>query len=241
MPWVALAAVLVLAMASGGDWLVGERGVLNAPPPRPMRTAQAMAVGAPWLAVLVALRGCPRPLALLALLPLLLAPPDVPVVLILAAELGLRCAEQPGEGRPVWPAMARAPMWLIGTLAGGQLLLGVWAQRIEGARVAHEARVVSAVASQLTQEDAVLAPWTWGVRISIATTGDPYGLRWRSSGVLLPRQRAVWCAPSAGRVAVLPPSPGAPHTDALGVGWWDAADPRLASLPGCPAPDRTGP
>ncbi len=159
----------------------------------PGRTAAAWALGLPWLALPLAGREL-RPW-MLALLPLWLAPPDVPTWILGAAVLGIAA----GAG---W---VRQPRWAWAALIGVQLVVGVVGWGRACARVSEEQAVIGAVLAELGPEDAVVAPWTWGARASVLATGAPYGLRWRSADRLLPPQREQWCRALPPRVLALPP------------------------------------
>jgi len=212
-PWgEAVVAIAVLTVVSSGAWWMGERGVLVAPPPRPVRMLWACLAGVSWPLLIAALarRRDARSLVLLA--PLVLAPPDVPVW----ALAGVACGVVLGRA----PAHAAVP-WLVAVA----LVLG-------GARAVHRAGVVAAEHAVVTQVvaswrvgDGMEAPFTWGARVSVAATGHPYGLPWHPPGGWLRDQRRQWCVSPPTRVVHLPPA-------SAGVRW---DSPRIGQRQ-CPAP-----
>jgi hypothetical protein len=190
--WLAAVAVVAaLTAASAGGWWWGERGVLAAPGWRPGQTVSAWVRHAPWL-LLPAIRA-DRALArdLLACLPLLGLPPDVPGWAVPAARLAW--AVEPG-GRSARLLLLQAALtgWLVAATAG---------------RVEAENAAVAAVAAALRPGDGVEAPFGWGARVAIAATGAPYGLPWHPPGRFLRDQRAAWCGEPPDRVWVLPAGP----------------------------------
>jgi hypothetical protein len=195
----AIGAVVLLTAASGGAWWTGERGVLEAGPLLLGRTAGAWATGLPWLLApaWIAAGGDRR---LVALAPLLLLRPDVPGWVL--------------GGVSVAAVAAAAP---IRALVLAQVLLGLGGLAVRWDRVRHESDVVAEVAAALQPDDGLIAPWTWGARVAVARTGDPYGLRWRPPTGWLRGQRAAWCSDPPRRAAVLPPGPD-------GVDWVDGGD-----------------
>lgn len=189
--WIAAGvAVLALSVGTAGGWWVGERGVLRAPPWMPGKVAGAWLLALPW-ALLPAVRfdrALLRDLALSA--PLLLLPPDVPGWAIPALRLARSVR---ADGRR-WVAIQAVASGL-GAVA---LLL-----RVHGENV-----TVREVADRLGPDDGVEAPFSWGARVAIAATGDPYGVRWHPPGRFLRDQERVWCADPPQRVWVLPPEAG---------------------------------
>jgi len=209
LPWVAwhrggvrvlagpLLAVAALTVGSQGEWWWGDRGVLHAPR-LPGRTAAAFGWSGVW--ALALLSGDRK---LLGLLPLLLAPPDVPTWVL----WGVASARS-------LPALS----WGRG-LALGALLLGLWGLAERRSRVGSEDRVLRAVLAQLEPGDVLEAPWSWGARASVMATGDPYGARW----IAVPRGVRDQQRCPAQRLVALPPgaepSTGASLVDAHGVVW----------------------
>ena len=186
-----------LTVGSPGEWWWGDRGVLHAPR-LPGRTAAAFGWSGAW--ALALLSGDRR---LLGLLPLLLAPPDVPTWVPWGA----------ASARSL-PALS----WGRG-LALGALLLGLWGLAERRSRVGSEDRVLRAVVAQLEPGDVLEAPWSWGARASVLATGDPYGARW----IAVPRGVRDQQRCPAQRLVALPPgaepSTGASRVDAHGVVW----------------------
>lgn len=165
-------AVIGLQTALFGAALwTGPRGLLATP--LTLDPARAMAVGsglaaAAWLPVLFAGR---RALLLLATAAgALLAPPDVPVWLIAVGPLGVAA----GLGVARWPR-SRWPILLVLALDLASETRWVYADVL--ATQADNARIAE-VARALGDEEVLVAPWSWGVRVSLARTGDPYGLAW---------------------------------------------------------------
>lgn len=142
----------------------------------------------------------------LALLPLALAPADVPAWLL--AWIALACT-----------IARRGPATLAGALIVGQLGLGILEVEQRAERVRSEARIVAHVAASLGPADALIAPWTWGARVSVAATGDPYGVIWRPPGGWLRDQQQRWSAAEPQRAAILPPGAGTGEPDVLGIHW----------------------
>lgn len=185
-PWIAVA---VLTLASGGAWWTGDRGVLTGAL-LPGRSLEVHLLSGLWALALL-----PRRRAALALLPLVLAPPDVPTWLL----WGLASARHLPRVR-----------WARG-LALGTVLLGLWGLGERRAHVAREDRVLRAVAEALRPGDAVEAPWSWGARLGVIASGDPYGVHWVA--VPQPVRDQVLCP--AERVLALPPGAW-PSTGVLG-------------------------
>src|SRR4029079_12109058 len=135
----------------GGAWWTGERGVLDAVRTvLPGRTALAWAVHASPLLVLVP--GTRRPWPLLGLAAFVLLPPDVPAWVLGGVALALRA-------RTSLPVLAVA------------LTVGVLEHRSRVHAVEADQHVVAAVAAALGPRDGLVAPFTWGARISVAATG----------------------------------------------------------------------
>lgn len=177
----AAVAVLALTLVSGGDWWIGDRGVLTGAALAPGRVAERWAWALPWLG-LPLYRGPAGPL--LSTLPLWLAPPDVPTALVpgLALASGVR----------------RASM-----LAWAQAAVGAFALASTTASVRAEDRLLREVAAELGPRDGVVARWSDGVRISAFATGDPYALIWRPADRPVRDQAERWCADPPDRVAVV--------------------------------------
>ncbi|MEQ1568059.1 MAG: hypothetical protein ABMA64_20640 [Myxococcota bacterium] len=186
----ALAAVAAVTLASGGQWWVGERGVLHPGPLMPGLGFGRLLLHLPWLLVLADPRGL-RGLAWLA--PLVFAPTDTPAWLVPA--WAIAC-----EARAPRPAVAA-------TLVGGWLALADRAWQISG-----ENAVIARVVAELGPEDGLVAPWTWGARAAVAASGDPYGIRWHPPGRFLRAQASRWCRSPPQRIHHLPPT-DAPRPD----------------------------
>lgn len=206
-------AVVLLTLVTAGAWWWGPRGVLPGLILEPGRLAEAAIVGLPWaLCVLW------RPRAqVLWLLPLGLAPPDIPVWIWLAF---------------VWSMEVEGGVWARRwAFAAALLSLGGLHQR--ATQVHREAVILGEVLSEMGPLDGLVAPWSWGVRASVMATGEPYALRWRTAGdSLLPMQEERWCAARPSKVVSLPPGAnwaGAGEWDEGGVHW--SIDPPMA---GCP-------
>lgn len=191
----ALLAVVALTIASGGLWWTGERGVLQTGPLALGKTALAFGRHLSWLVlVLVApddLRRLP------ACLPLLLAPPDVPAWLV------------PGIAAA---CTARTRRWAP-LVVGIQLALSATETVGRIRQVREETALVRAIVDRLGPADGVVAPWTWGARIAVEASGDPYGIRWHPPGRFLRDQRGSWCSAPPERALAVPP----------GDVWLDAA------------------
>lgn len=201
-------AVGLLTVGSAGAWWVGDRGVLTGPPLLPGRVLEAWAWGLPWLAVLAALAGSVGAsssatpdrsrssavdagwLPIVATAPLLLAPPDVPTVVIVALAVGNRIAAVPATAGVV-------------ALVTVQLGLGAVGLARAHARVSHEDRIARDVAGRLGPSVGLVAPWSFGARVGVIATGDPYGPLWRSADVAVRGQGARWCADPPARAVVL--------------------------------------
>ncbi|MEZ4319675.1 MAG: hypothetical protein R3F61_19320 [Myxococcota bacterium] len=155
--WVGPAvAVAGLTVLSAGDWWVGTRGVVTggwAPSPWTHVT---------WVLVPLAMgvRGL-RPLDALALVGLL-APGDVPGHWVLA--LPCVAAASTAVDRRWWAAIAA--------------LCSLGAQHAVSTRdrAVRENAAIERIAAEIRPGDAVVGPWSWGVRVGIAATGDPYGV-----------------------------------------------------------------
>ncbi len=229
-------AVAVLTLATRGGWWIGDRGLLSTPVPDVLRAAQAWAGNLPMglvpLAAVAAFVGregglLARPASrdvLLACLPLLAAPADTPAFLPLGVTLAMSAAAgwvlAPVEGRPL------AAVVLVVQLGLSALRMGAFT-----IRVAEQDTVSRAVTASLGPDDAMVAPFTWGARVSVLAARDPYALRWRPIGAPLRDQGPRWCARPVDRVAVLPPGTrlGAGSADDHGVWWTRGDDPVFAA------------
>jgi hypothetical protein len=185
----ALGAVALLTWLSRGDWWWGERGVLSSPGPMPGRTLQATLLHLPWPVILLSPRAA---LPLLASgLPLLLVPPDVPAWALTSARL----VEQAARAPHPWLRWAVALQLVLGAGEGAARL---WKVRQENA-------VVTELSSQLGPQDGLVAPWSWGARVAVAKSGDPYGIPWHPPGRWLRDQHRQWCEARPTRIFALPP------------------------------------
>lgn len=183
---VVLATVVGLTVVSGGAWWTGERGVLTTGAPALGRTAAAFGWHLPWLVVALVRPDGLRRMAWC--LPLLLVPPDVPAWLV--PGLAAACAARTGR-------FGVGVMVIQLGLAGGET-----AWRI--GHVRRETRIVAEVVATLGPDDGLIAPWTWGARVAVAASGDPYGIPWHPSGRFLRDQHDRWCADPPERALLLP-------------------------------------
>ncbi len=190
--WLAVAiAVGALSLVSLGGWWFGPRGVLMGPLPRVGRASLAWLNHLPWLllpAALWGVRAHARPGPWLALLPLLLAPPDVPAWSVGGLALAVAAARAPVK-LPVWSA-AGIPV-AIG--------LALWASVQHTRQIRLDSALVQRVAAQLGPDDGLVAPWTWGARVSVARTGTVYGGRWLAEPPVRDQWRR-WCVDPPARV-----------------------------------------
>lgn len=230
-----------LTLGSAGSWWTGDRGVLTG--------AHTMIKGAWFLhAVPVGLlplaflacwrdrRGCRADgLGLLAAVPLVLAPPDVPSWLVPAGACVVLAA---GAGGPQgWRYRRAAGVVTVAVLAWDVLASGAtWAA--ERARVQREVAVITGVLAELGPDDALVAPWSWGTRASVMQTRDPYALPWRVSGRPVRDQAERFCGHAFRRVVVLPPGAKVPGVEGWEAGpegtWWaPGAEPGWQALQGC--------
>ena len=197
LPWVltqrrdgwilasSLFSVWVLTVVGSGDWWIGGRGVLHGPPLLPGRTAESWLLHAPWLALPLAWSRALPP-QILAMLPLLLAPPDVGGWLIGALCLGGLASEST-------PQRSTAAAVLLATCAWGLFLRqeALHQTRTENAQIA-------AIVEQMGPTDGLVSSWSVGVRASIRAGQGPYGLQWR-------KPNAPWRGPPpAGQVYRMP-------------------------------------
>jgi hypothetical protein len=186
----AFGAVALLTLGSAGGWWWGERGVLHPGPWLPGRSVGSWVLALPWLLVPAARWDRSLVRDLLCALPLVALPADVPGWVVPALRLA-RAVDLSSPGSRRWVA-AQVVVTAVLTLA-------------TVARVREENVVISRVAASLAPGDGVVAPFSWGARLSVVATGDPYGLRWHPPGGFLRDQRAAWCAAPPTRVWTLPP------------------------------------
>lgn len=237
----AVAAVACLTVGSAGAWWTGERGVLTSTHTM-VKAAwflHAVPLGLVPLALLAVAndrRGCAADgVALLAGLPLVLAPPDVPSWLVPAGACAVLAAG--ARGAPRWGFRRVAGVVTVAVLAWDVLAAGAtWAAGRE--RVTREVGVIGAVLADLGPDDALVAPWSWGTRASVMHTGDPYALPWRVPGRPVRDQAERFCGQAFRRVAVLPPGAKVPGVEGWEAGpegtWWaPGADPGWQALQGC--------
>ncbi|MBX2803010.1 MAG: hypothetical protein KTR31_35330 [Myxococcales bacterium] len=217
LPWVsrtrgrgpvleAVLAVVVLSVVSGGDWWVGDRGVLAARPWLLGRTLQAWLWAAPW-AMLAAASLRPRSLwPLLGLVGLCLVPPDVP-----AYALG---------GVAVAIQLGRARLGSVAAVAVAvQLVVASHHAAERAATVRAEMSVIRHVAASMTPTDGLVAPFTWGARVAVVASEHPYGVVWRPRRGWLRDQRRTWDRARPSRLVHLPPGHGSGDLDERGVRW----------------------
>ncbi len=231
----ALVAVAALTIGTEGAWWTGDRGVLSGPHLAPDRTLHAWLTGAANAGLVLAagigaLRSHRGGRMLLAAAPLLLAPPDVPAWVPCGLSVVLVASYAPSMA-----GLGRALAW-AGVAAAVVLSIGRWdATRV---RIQGEERMIQSVVDALGPDDLVVAPWSLGVRTSLAAVDDPYALAWRTPGAPVRDQAARTCASVYTRIAVLPAGaslPGVPAwtVDAAGVHWADGGTFPYGALPGC--------
>lgn len=222
----AVVTILALTVVTGGGWWTGERGVLagvSAPSLRGLGALPALLVFLPWGSGTAAAKN----LAWAAcVLPLLFAPPDVPAAMVLGPTIGAVAARvrarEPGGPRWRW-----APLALV---VGFVAFVGDRDADGRARTVAEESRAIAEIAAALGPDDSFVGPWSWGARVAVAATRDPYGRPWAAWPALVRDQRVTYCGRSWARVAVLPPGqarvPG--EVGVAGVVWVAGAAP-----PGC--------
>ena len=93
------------------------------------------------------------------------------------------------------------------------------------------------MAGQLGPNDGLVAPWSWGVRVSYLRTGTPYAEWWRTPTDPV-RDQAGWCNRQFDRVAVLPPGRDVEGSEEWttgvdGVKWAQWHQSLSEGLPGC--------
>ena len=162
----AVATVAALTIVGAGDWWIGGRGVLNPHVLLPGRTLQTWLWFTPWLALPIAVAARPKSEGL-ALIPLILAPPDVGGWLLGALFLGEWAARGWQDSRPGKGLLIAAAAW------------GLFLQNTEIRRIRAENKAIAAVVERLGPDDGLEASWSVGVRASIAAGKGPYGLRWK--------------------------------------------------------------
>ncbi|MBT3219329.1 MAG: sulfatase, partial [Proteobacteria bacterium] len=215
-------AAMVLGLGWGWEWFWGERGVLTGSAPLPWITASRFALALPFLFVALALPTWIRQresYGIIWTLPVLLAPSDTAAWVLVAIPLCLAVAHA-----RLLPLSLRRPAQLV-LLA--QLLLSGHAWWTTRQRVVAEREAIEALAAKVGPRVGVQAPWSWGVRLSLAATGDPYGATWIDLKHPVREQRKQWCQTDLHRVAVLPPGsllgvPGGKWRQGI---WWVESDP----------------
>lgn len=101
---------------------------------------------------------------------------------------------------------------------------------------------IAAVVARMGPDDALVAPWSWGVRASVHATGDPYALPWRVPGEPV-RDPTPTCAHLYDHVWVLPASALPQHWTGDPIGEARRVPGAVAlahPLPGCPSPEGGG-
>ncbi|MCA9567997.1 MAG: hypothetical protein KC656_09150 [Myxococcales bacterium] len=176
LPWVAartgdrrwvggLAMIGLLSVLSAGGWWVGRRGVLMAD-----WSLAPLTVVIPGSLAALALGRRPTGRELLALLPLLAAPSDVPAGLVGVLAVVVATVHL---SRPV----------AVGVVAGGVLaLLGGRGLLATHARVTAETAALTALAEEVGTRDEVRGPWSWRVRLSLLATGEVDGFAREGEG-----------------------------------------------------------
>ncbi len=194
--WAVGGAVLVIIALTGlslGDWWVGDRGVLTGGSPRPYRSliawaeALGMGLGVIGLATLGSRTAC--------LLPLLLAPADVPVWVMGGLFFALELTRYGTRARRL--AIAATGVALVESIGGAVDS----SRRMEAENAALE-QVASVVG-----DDGLVAAWTYGVRVSLLQADDPYGMRWITPEGGVREQQSRWCADPPRRSWVLGKDP----------------------------------
>ena len=161
----AAGALVVLTVASGGAWWMGDRGVLHAVL-SPWRSAERWIFeGLQFLPFVLGWGMASAWRAPSWALAAVLAPADVPSWVLAKAAVSVEAGTAPRFGR-----------WCFGLLF---VAIGLFSVVDRRHRVVYEAALVRQVADTLAVEDTLTAPWSWGVRIAVTKTGNPYGLCWR--------------------------------------------------------------
>lgn len=206
----ALLSVLLLTILSQGAWWTGDRGVLRAGPLMPGRSLGGLLLHVPWLVVLSSPRA--SLVTLSSGIPLLLAPPDVPVSIFLSSLVAARAS------RSSSPLLRPAIVLQIAIAIG------------QGAMAAHTLREEQAVLRQVARTFSpgrgLVASFRWGARASYLISGHPYGIPWRAPDRFPREPRSSWCDLDLVQVAELPP-------DGSGRIVWRALS--EADRAGCPA------
>lgn len=187
----AAAVVAVLTVASSGAWWWGERGVLQPHVWLPGRQFGIWLVTVPWLLVITGRPWRALP-PLLALLPLLLAPADVPVAPLVGIVMTAAALHAP-------PRLRGLRAVVLAGLAG----LAIVATQTRADRVSAEHETLLALLRRFDPGDGLVAPFTWGARAAVIATDDPYGLPWHPEGGFLRDQATAW-AHVDGTIWVLP-------------------------------------
>jgi hypothetical protein len=192
----ALVAVIALTLVSRGDWWAGDRGVLGASLD-PGRTVGMWAwQAAQWagpVAMLVSARPRDRWIVAAAV-PLVLVPSDVPGWMVPGLALAIAAANAE------LPERVRGAFALAGAATLAWSVVTWWDQ---GVRIRAENAAIAAVAANLQPRDGVIAPWSWGTRLSVVVTGAPYAAWWRVPGPAV-RDQERWCEGEYSRVVLLP-------------------------------------
>ena len=186
VPVLVISVTLCLLIGfSQGEWLLGDRGLLQGAGTSSLRIDWLVRRLPVWCLVAATWRK-----EHLLLLPLLVAPSDQPSA-VLAVLIALRSIEAP-KRRVSLVALA---------LGFGVLGLSERAQQVR-----KEQRLVAELARGVVGQAGLVAPWSLGVRASIATTGDPYALMWRPPNGFVRDQAARWCAGEQSYVLRVEPS-----------------------------------
>jgi hypothetical protein len=201
--------VVALSAVSGGAWWWGDRGVLTDPSIHVGRAARAAMWGLLPAAVVVAVTADPRrwrlpgwraTVLVVSVAPLLTAPTDSQLwlaMLVVSPTIILWCT-------PSSLTIHAGPLTRLAPYAAGLALsLSVAQWGLSTRHRADEAEMIGQVAADLGPDDGVIAPWTLGVRISLAATGDPYALLWRKPNGFVRDQEARWTPPPR-RVVTVP-------------------------------------
>jgi hypothetical protein len=176
----AMVAVAVLTVVSGGEWWSGDRGVLTGAALDPIGWLRR------WSAVLtmtlvLALPAGKSSWTLLLLAPLVLAPADTAVWALGVLAIG---------SLTTFHVHWRAARW---SAVVAFALVGVAGWSGQWSRVDQDRLFVEDVVGRFSDRLPVEAQWTMGVRLSLASTGDPYGLMWRIPNGWVRDQRERWC------------------------------------------------
>lgn len=216
-PWIHCGSVVVvwgvLSLIGGGDWWIGDRGVLSMHSLSPGLVLQhwiedGLSYGlAPWV---IAGTVMGRDYRWLVLLPLCLAPPDVPTGLCLAIAWsgGFSDAVNRSRSIPVLRWIFPLCVFLQLTYQGGR-----WKETRD--RLVQERTEINHVAAQIPENALLLAPWRLGVQVSLVKTGDPYQGRWRSQQKPVRDQQDRSCDLNASSVWWIPT-----HSIPVGPGPW---------------------